>query len=81
MNQISLLRSGGTSQGGRQGRCAKPWFAARLLPISVEVAHLQYGTTYTYIYIYIYIYTRDYTRSPVVTMGWFGVGWVGVGMG
>ena len=28
----------------------------------------------------IYIYTRDYTRSPVVTMGWFGVGWGGVGM-
>ena len=25
----------------------------------------------------IYIYTRDYTRSPVVTMGWFGVGWGG----
>ena len=24
--------------------------------------------------IYIYIYTRDYTRSPVVTMGWVGVG-------
>ena len=31
-------------------------------------------------YMYIYIYTRDYTRSPVVTMGWFGVGWGGVGM-
>ena len=24
--------------------------------------------------IYIYIYTRDYTRSPAVTMGWGGVG-------
>ena len=22
----------------------------------------------------IYIYTRDYTRSPVFTMGWVGVG-------
>lgn len=26
------------------------------------------------VYIYIYLYTRDYTRSPVVTMGWVGVG-------
>ena len=24
-----------------------------------------------------YIYTRDFTRSPVVTMGWVGVGWGG----
>ena len=23
--------------------------------------------------MYVYIYTRDYTRSPVVTMGWLDV--------
>ena len=41
------------------------------------------GINYKYtimMYIHMYIYTRDYTRSPVVTMGWFGVGWGGVWM-
>ena len=43
------------------------------------MGHLGSRNMYIYIYLYvcIYIYTRDYTRSPVVTMGWGGVGWGG----